>query len=504
MKVIDEVKNSRQNASKAAPKDSSLTSNVKPVLGFLVEVEDCNALAWAEKFKKPYQDDDDESDKEGQDEEEFWRPCVDLNYPFSTIRSLCINYKADESKFYLFARVGKGKASEDQDKPRPEEPTEIGVFRVLGDVNDAREDVNKEPVSGWDGENGDYVAMTKPIPREGEVVLFDFAELVQRDKEKIAADQSNKFPPIKYAICFVKPSAKSTEGEGPARNKMAMCSKDDPKLIIIFDDKYEEEKKQQSDDDDSNDDSDGHFGYSETLSEDTDSDEEGVIGRFTSNDDTVVKVSENGVPLCENKHEMCYSDFHGGDYVFGWLCNICRRHGHGSRWVCVECVDDFCSKCACKCGPLLRYDNDYGGMKYSDCVAYAESKGTRLPTIAEVRQELGRNGGKPLFQKEDMWWPVSDAKDTWVSVGNYDPDIRLGNTHNEMFGVPPWSEEDGYVAERSVIAIVRSKKNDDEESKSGGDDDEESKSGGDDDDEESSGGDENEESTSSGDDEDKE
>jgi hypothetical protein len=107
-------------------------------------------------------------------------------------------------------------------------------------------------------------------------------------------------------------------------------------------------------------------------------------------------------------------------------------------------------------------------MKYSDCVAYAESEGTRLPTIAEVRQELDRNGGKPLFGQEDMWWPVSDAKDTWVSVGNYESDDRLGRTHDEICGVPPpWSEEDRNVAERSVIAIVRLKKENE-----GGDNDE--------------------------------
>jgi len=39
-----------------------------------------------------------------------------------------------------------------------------------------------------------------------------------------------------------------------------------------------------------------------------------------------------------------------------------------------------------------------------------------------------------------------------VSVGNYDPNIRLGKTHNEMFGAP-WGDKTHYVSERSDIMI---------------------------------------------------
>lgn len=97
---------------------------------------------------------------------------------------------------------------------------------------------------------------------------------------------------------------------------------------------------------------------------------------------------------------------------------------------------------------------DSGGtLGYSGCKVLAESCNARLPTIDEVRAELARGDNQPLFE-QDMWWPVSDAPDTWISVGNYDPSTRLGRTHNELFGVPAWNESDTYLAERLVIATV--------------------------------------------------
>jgi len=33
---------------------------------------------------------------------------------------------------------------------------------------------------------------------------------------------------------------------------------------------------------------------------------------------------------------------------------------------------------------------------------------------------------------------VSDGPNNWVSVGNYDPTIRLGKEHSALFGPPGW------------------------------------------------------------------
>ena len=95
-----------------------------------------------------------------------------------------------------------------------------------------------------------------------------------------------------------------------------------------------------------------------------------------------------------------------------------------------------------------------GHLDYQACVALAEQCKARLPTKAEVQKEIENNGNRPLYPDRDMWWPVSDAHNTWVSVGNFDPERRLGRTHNELYGPPEWGEESRLVTEREFMAIV--------------------------------------------------
>jgi hypothetical protein len=40
----------------------------------------------------------------------------------------------------------------------------------------------------------------------------------------------------------------------------------------------------------------------------------------------------------------------------------------------------------------------------------------------------------PLLVFQDVWWPVADAPNAWVSVGNYDPAVRLGHRHEKLGG----------------------------------------------------------------------
>ena len=91
-----------------------------------------------------------------------------------------------------------------------------------------------------------------------------------------------------------------------------------------------------------------------------------------------------------------------------------------------------------------------GFLDYRACVGLAFKCHARLPYKTEVQEELKKNGNRPLYPDRDMWWPVSDARNTWVSVGNYDPERRLGRTHNELYGPPKWGEESRLVTERSV------------------------------------------------------
>jgi hypothetical protein len=217
LKVIEDVKNSRDNAAISPPKKpigSLLAPSVKRSLGFLVIVRDCNALAWAEEYQKPFAVDD------ADNEDQLFRPKVDNFYPFGTIKSQFVKYKAvanDEKvtvepiTLNIFARVGKGKVvgpSDDQeklkvdvgkqkaggvDKSAQEEPTELGVFRVRN-INDAYDDVRKESVCGWYQDvNGSICSPESPgsifmpmkcrIPSagEGETLSLDFTKLLEFD-----------------------------------------------------------------------------------------------------------------------------------------------------------------------------------------------------------------------------------------------------------------------------------------------------------------------------------
>lgn len=55
--------------------------------------------------------------------------------------------------------------------------------------------------------------------------------------------------------------------------------------------------------------------------------------------------SDDKVPLCENGHKMKMSDYCGGGYRNGWVCNDCRKNGNSARWLCLPCNDDYCFKC---------------------------------------------------------------------------------------------------------------------------------------------------------------
>ena len=529
LKVIDDVKNSRDNAAFAAPRkptSSLLAPYVKRCLGFLVIVRDCNALAWADNYLKPYVDD------QTDDEDQLWRPKVDKHYPFGTIKSQFVNYTSysnegsisvKEVKLTIFARVGKGKVtipSDDQEKLKAEqvklkaeqekkgdeaaagqdEPTEIGVFRVRN-VEDPREDVSRETVCGW-YENKDsgvvcssespgckYVPMKFDIPAEGSTLSLDFTKLLEFDLQELRQTKQQKLSDnhdkVKYAVCFIKPTPKRATGEegtagddsselkdADAKSRSftkALCSKEDPKLTVVFDDQFEDEDTSDDSSDEDDDESGGSFDFNNYDDDDDDDgkgDEENATGRFEyDSEDELFQVAADGVPLCGQGHRMNFSDLDEGDYAYGWVCNFCSRHSNGNRWVCQPCTDDYCAKCTCKFGPLVRYDNYYGSMTYSECVQYATGQGTRLPTLVEVGQELKRHGEEPLFPQEDMWWPVSDEKDMWVNVGNNTKDVRLGFTT-----FPEWSEEDKEISQRAVIAYVRPAKEDDNDDE---DDDEE-------------------------------
>ena len=86
----------------------------------------------------------------------------------------------------------------------------------------------------------------------------------------------------------------------------------------------------------------------------------------------------------------------------------------------------------------LRIERTTGTLSYQLSRSFAEERGCRLPLKAEVEAYILEHGNQPLFQ-EDIWWPVADGDNHWVSVGNTDPANRLGHNHQEVAGlVPGW------------------------------------------------------------------
>lgn len=482
LKIIEDVKNSRDNAAYPAQKtltSSILASYVKRCLGFLVVVRDCNALAWAEEYSKPFFDD-------GAEKETQWRVKVDRYYPFGTIKCQYVKYTAPFSygksslTLNIFARAGKGKVvfhSDDKGKDKlvdsNAEVVEIGVFCVRNEG--AHEDVSSETVCSWyekdeavclpDTNGSIFKQMKYEIPADGATQSLDFSKILEIDFQEKGLSK------VKYAICFIKPTPKSVAVEGAEADAKAeavvdkaLCSKDDPMLTVVFERDVNNDDSDSSDagsegSDDENYDGTFNFNnYSDGYDEygHKDDDYENITGRFQydSDDDNVLfKVApDSGTPLCRLEHKMHFSDFEDDDYAYGWWCNYCNRHDHGFRWLCKICSDDYCTKCACKFGPLVRDTHEYESMTYTEIAKYVRDvKGTRLPTHSEVRQELDRHVDKPLFPQENMWWPISDSNDTWVNVGN---DESLGPLGCKIEN-PLWSDNHDYFTQRAVIAYVR-------------------------------------------------
>jgi hypothetical protein len=96
-----------------------------------------------------------------------------------------------------------------------------------------------------------------------------------------------------------------------------------------------------------------------------------------------------------------------------------------------------------------------GTLSWDDAVAHATAigQGSRLPLHEEVRNYIVMNGTPSLFAK-DMWWPVSDAPNAWVSVGNCDTPSRLGNRHDALFGPPGWGTTREFADYRTTMGVM--------------------------------------------------
>ena len=96
-----------------------------------------------------------------------------------------------------------------------------------------------------------------------------------------------------------------------------------------------------------------------------------------------------------------------------------------------------------------------GTWSWADAEAQARAAGNdaRLPTHAEVRKYIADRGERPLFDR-DVWWPVIDSPNAWVSVGNYDPRVRLGNRHENLGGPPGWGTTNQFHQFRTSMGVM--------------------------------------------------
>jgi hypothetical protein len=91
---------------------------------------------------------------------------------------------------------------------------------------------------------------------------------------------------------------------------------------------------------------------------------------------------------------------------------------------------------------------------YTNSLRFAQSRGGRLPTIIEVIEYLASYCNQPLFD-EDVWWPVADGFNAWISVGSFNPSKRLGKTHFEMFNKnPDWGDVNVSCRWKQSLALI--------------------------------------------------
>lgn len=76
-----------------------------------------------------------------------------------------------------------------------------------------------------------------------------------------------------------------------------------------------------------------------------------------------------------------------------------------------------------------------GTLSHAQAVAFASSKQARLPSKAELDVHLKERGSVPLFP-QDVWTPVTDHGNAWVSVGNYVSTLAIAHTRPTQ-PIPP-------------------------------------------------------------------
>jgi hypothetical protein len=87
--------------------------------------------------------------------------------------------------------------------------------------------------------------------------------------------------------------------------------------------------------------------------------------------------------FCKAGHHMPLTDYHGGDYSTGWVCDDCKAHFEVSkhRYCCRPCSSDYCDSCA---------------SKYS--VGGEEDDADAVPLLAALRASAATNCQKLVYR----------------------------------------------------------------------------------------------------------
>jgi hypothetical protein len=95
-----------------------------------------------------------------------------------------------------------------------------------------------------------------------------------------------------------------------------------------------------------------------------------------------------------------------------------------------------------------------GSLSYQACWDLAFSYSAFLPTKAEVISYVKSNVTSGTLAEFDLWIPIADTPNDWISVGNFDAPNRFLRTHKELFGVTPsWSTTQDFYAFRTLIIL---------------------------------------------------
>jgi hypothetical protein len=96
-----------------------------------------------------------------------------------------------------------------------------------------------------------------------------------------------------------------------------------------------------------------------------------------------------------------------------------------------------------------------GTLSYQDLAALAGRMGGRLPSQAECISFSNDAYPSGYMADFDLWLPILDSDNDWISLGNYDPLTRYKKTHKELFGPPVWGTDSGtFHPWRVIVAVV--------------------------------------------------